>query len=743
MGRSRIRGTPSSTKTPRPAASTAARGRIAVPALPRKSSTRPASSGRPVPRIHSEPRPGSPRTSTVSARSAVSITRVSSLSSTPVTSVSPSASALSSRMRLDRLFEPGSTSVPSKRAMGSTVRRSGSMAHDKPDARAGIHWRSHDMFPRSAVEQSIPARFEEQVRRHPDRLAVKSGAAAWSYTELNARANRIAHAILEARSEPGETVALVLDQGVELVAAILGALKAGKIYVPLDPSLPAERLAELIADSRAPLVVTDARARPGTAAGRVLVATALAAGRPSGDPGLSIAPSAGAYVYYTSGSTGRPKGVLDCHRNVLHNVMRYTNTLRITSDDRLTLLQGPAFSGAVSSLFAALLNGGASFPYDVPKDGVRGIAPWLRREAITIYHSVPVLFRQVVSGDGSFPDLRLIRLEGDRASPGDVEVFRRRCAPGALLVNGLGATECGLVRQYVVSAETPVPASVLPVGYAVEDMEIVLLDEAGQERAAGEVGEIAVRSRYLATGYWRRPDLTADAFAAAPGRDGVRVYRTRDLGRMAPDGCLEHLGRKDFQAKIRGQRVDVGRRRSRAPRRGRREGRGGDHAPGRRSGAPPRGLRGAGDSPRAHRERAPTAPGRAPPRRHDPVRVRDPRPAAPRRQWQGGARRAGRARWPRGRRWTARSSSPGVSSSSSSRGSGSDCSASGRSARTTTSSISADTRCSPWRCSTRLERVLDRRVSPSVLLEGSTIERLADAIQREARGSAGPGRAPP
>ena len=412
------------------------------------------------------------------------------------------------------------------------------------------------MFPRAAIEQSVPARFEEQVRRHPDRLAVECGVDAWSYAELNARANQVAHAILDARSEPGETVALVLDQGAGLVATILGALKAGKIYVPLDPSLAPGRLAELVADSRAPLVIGDARARALAATGRrVLVAAELLAGAPAADPGLDIAPTAGAYVYYTSGSTGRPKGVLDCHRNVLHNVMRYTRTLGITSADRLTLLQGPAFSGAVSSLFAALLNGGASFPYDVPRNGVRGIAAWLRRGAITIYHSVPALFRQVVAGAEAFPDLRLVRLEGDTASPRDVELFRRRLAPGAVLVNGLGATECGIVRQLFVRDGTPIPARLLPVGYPVEDMEVVLIDDAGQECAPGEVGEIAVRSRYLATGYWQRPDLTAAAFTTL--RDGLRMYRTGDLGRMTPDGCLTHLGRKDFQAKIRGQRVEV------------------------------------------------------------------------------------------------------------------------------------------------------------------------------------------
>jgi len=416
-------------------------------------------------------------------------------------------------------------------------------------------------FAREAIEQSIGRRFEEQVRRYSDRLAVKSQGDAWSYAELNQAADRIAYGILAARGRAEEPVALVLDQGALLVAAILGALKAGKIYVPLDPAFPRARLGDMLADSQAALVLADARTHPlavDAASGRatVLDVGQIEDGGPADGPLPEIPPDASAYIYYTSGSTGRPKGVLDTHRNVLHNVMRYTNSLRISPDDRLTLLQGPSFSGAVSSMFAALLNGAAVFPFDVPKEGADRIAGWLRREAITIYHSVPSLFRHVATSGESFPALRIIRLEGDRASTRDVELYRKHFSATCTLVNGLGATECGIVRQYFVRAETPAPEGVVPIGYPVEDMEILLLDESGDAVGAGQVGEIAVRSRYLVPGYWRQPELTAAAFAVDRA-GGLRTYRTGDLGRMRPDGCLEHLGRKDSQAKIRGNRVEA------------------------------------------------------------------------------------------------------------------------------------------------------------------------------------------
>lgn len=415
-------------------------------------------------------------------------------------------------------------------------------------------------FARAELEQSLAARFERQVERAPERLAVRMGAESLTYAGLDSAANRIAHLLLERLGSDNEPVALLLPQSVAQVTAVVGALKAGKIYVPLEPAQPPARLAEAIADAGPRLVLTDAAhcdlARQ-VASGPHVIEVEAAAVAPDRRPGLVVAPDSGAYIFYTSGSTGRPKGVLDSHRNVLHNVMRYTNTLHLCSEDRLTLLQGPAFSGAVSSLFGALLNGAASFPFDVAREGADRIVGWLAAEAITIYHSVPALFRLVAPHGASLPALRVIRLEGDRATMRDLELFRRHFPADCVLVNGLGATECGLVRQYFLTPDRPLPEAVVPIGEPVEDMEVLVRGEDGGPVPEGEVGEIAIRSRYLATGYWGRPDLTAERFLADPARPGSRIYRTGDTGRLQPGGLLEHLGRQDGIAKVRGQRVEV------------------------------------------------------------------------------------------------------------------------------------------------------------------------------------------
>ncbi|MGL6279959.1 MAG: AMP-binding protein, partial [Gaiella sp.] len=408
-------------------------------------------------------------------------------------------------------------------------------------------------FPDEALEQSLCARFAAQVAVHRSCLAVADATASLTYGELDGWANGIARAVRERVPDPPRPVALLFRQGTASTAAIIGVLKAGNLYVSLAPDDP--RSAQMSEAVDAGVVLTDH--------GHRASAEALAAGRPvlcvdeiepAGDPDLHVAADALAYVFFTSGSTGRPKGVYDTHRNVLHNVLRYTNTLELAPSDRLSLVQSPSFSATVSSVFSALLNGAAVFPLHLDPQGVQQLGAWVRDERLTVFHSVPALFRALPRGAvQSFPDVRIVRLEGDRATSSDVELHRRHFGAESVLVNGLGLTETGLVRQLFVGRDTPVDAGVLPVGYPVRDMEVLVVDDDGREVAAGVSGEIAVRSRFLAAGYWNDPELTARRFVAS---DGLRTYLTGDLGRLRDDGCLEHLGRTDGGLKILGNRVE-------------------------------------------------------------------------------------------------------------------------------------------------------------------------------------------
>ena len=414
-------------------------------------------------------------------------------------------------------------------------------------------------FGRGEIEQSIPGRFEAQARRHGARAAVSAGGRTASYEDLNRQSNRIGRAVLSRRGETPEAVALLLGQGVALIAGILGVLKAGKFYVGLDARRPPPGLQALLAAGRAPLLLTDEAhfglaARIAPSGCEILNLDQIDPGLLDGNLGIEIPPDALAYLFQTSGTTGGPKSVVDCHRNVLHNILRYTNSLRIGPDDRLSLVQSPSFSGSVSSLFAALLNGACVCPFDMHSG--EDLARWLGRERVTVYHSVPTIFRSFLAADRAFPDVRVVRLEGDQAARSDVELLRKHFGPHCVLVNGLGTTETGLVSQFFVGQDTEISEGVLPVGYAVEGMEVSAIGDDGRPVPAGEIGEIAVSSEYLAVGYQNDPDLTRERFGEAyrPGRR--RTYRTGDVGRMDADGRLRHLGRKGSGVKIRGEFVE-------------------------------------------------------------------------------------------------------------------------------------------------------------------------------------------
>lgn len=420
-------------------------------------------------------------------------------------------------------------------------------------------------FPPEDVETSIPERFENIVSKFPDRLAIKTNEDAITYDELNKDANRLARSILRRRGRETQPIGLLLDHDASVIAALLGTLKAGKFFVPLDPSCPESRLRYVLKDSRASLLVTNSRNLPLARrlvhdSDQIVNSEELDAGFSNDNLGLQIPSVKIVSILYTSGSTGQPKGVLQNHQNLLHFTMTYTNDLHICPADRLTLLHYCSVSAAMRNLFGALLNGAAIFPFDLRRTVISNLPAWLIEQGITIYHSAPTVFRHFMASLTDkvlFPQLRLINLSGEAATKSDALQYKAIFSPDCVFVNMWGATETGFISQFFIDKESAIPGHMLPLGYGIQDKEILLLDDSGRKVGFNEIGEITVRSRYLSPGYWDRPDMNRIAYLFDPREANNRIYRTGDLARMLQDGCLLYLERKDFQVKIRGNRVEL------------------------------------------------------------------------------------------------------------------------------------------------------------------------------------------
>jgi amino acid adenylation domain-containing protein len=421
-------------------------------------------------------------------------------------------------------------------------------------------------FAGEEIEQSIFQRFETIARRYPDRIAIKTNDLVWNYAELDLAVDQLARTIAARSHERGEIVAVLLDHGADLIAVMLAIWKAGKTYVPLDSAQPPSRNRTILENTQAQLLVTNSRLRDYAAAIQKDI-DVVDIDEPAGDSplenfGAAALSDDSAYILFTSGSAGTPKGVVQSHRNLLHQIKRETNGLHICADDGLILLRSCSAIGGVRIVLSALLNGAAVYPFDLSQTGFMELAELLARGAITIYDSTPTCFRQfvtVLANQQGFPDLRLVRLSSEPVQRQDVELYKKHFSPACIFVNSLGLTETtGSIRHYFVDHDTRLESEIVPVGYAVEDMDVLLLDDDGREVGPGGAGEIVVRSRYLSPGYWRQPDLTRAKFFDDPVGNDRRSYLSGDLGQLSDDGCLVHLGRKDFQVKVRGYTLDIG-----------------------------------------------------------------------------------------------------------------------------------------------------------------------------------------
>ncbi|MCL4773584.1 MAG: amino acid adenylation domain-containing protein, partial [Burkholderiaceae bacterium] len=411
--------------------------------------------------------------------------------------------------------------------------------------------------------------FEEQVGRTPEACAVIFEDRRLDYAGLERQANRLAHHLRALGVGADVVVALCMQRSLEMMVAILGIMKAGGAWVPTDPDSPAARIGFVLADSAAPVVLTQqavlGRLREtGTQAHAIALDSpdwhALADTLPTTCPEPLAGPDHLAYVIYTSGSTGEPKGAMITHRGICNRVLWMIDHLRLTAADRLFQKTATTFDASVWKFLAPLVVGG---PVILARPGGEKDTAYhaeaIRHYGITITNAVPTELRALLlePAFAACTSLRHFVTGGEALDPELVREFRR-CLPETELGHYYGATEASDVSTSMDPAAPAAGHGPVPIGRPIANTRVYVLDTHLQPVPVGVVGELCIGGVGLGRGYLNRPDLTAERFIANPFVPGERLYRTGDLARWRPDGMLAFVGRTDHQVKIRGQRIELG-----------------------------------------------------------------------------------------------------------------------------------------------------------------------------------------
>lgn len=429
-------------------------------------------------------------------------------------------------------------------------------------------------FREADLRASVPARFQQVLAQTPpDRLAYVSVEERLTYQELAAASWQFA-AVLVALLDRGtsrstqKAVALLLPpQGAEALIGMIGVLAAGHFYVPLDFVMGEAMLRDILLECSPQAIVTTTTLHdrltsilPVGQNPPVLCLDALAPNPAQ----FSIAPPADdqmlACIQYTSGSTGRPRGVMRTHAAHLYASYLACHDLAFMPGAHIAHLRSYAYGASQQPVFGGILNGATVYSLPAVELTPAMLYHWIDEQAITHLYVTLGLLRGLADLSEARPpltSLRVIMTGGEPLYRSDVERLYRLLSPTCKIVARLVSTETSVYARFVIQADTTCPGDAVPGGYAAPGTQVMILDEHRQPLPAGEVGEIAVRSRFLAAGYWQRPEDTAARFLPDPHGGEERIFLTGDMGRMSADGCLEMVGRKDFMVKIRGYRVEL------------------------------------------------------------------------------------------------------------------------------------------------------------------------------------------
>jgi amino acid adenylation domain-containing protein len=418
-------------------------------------------------------------------------------------------------------------------------------------------------FPQGRLVKDL---FEETAAAVPDDVAVVFEGDRLTYRELDERANRLAHRMRRLGVRPGRRVGIYMGKSVDLVTAVLGVVKAGGAFVPLDPMYPADRIEFMLADAEPAVVIARPEDPPPVVGADARIFTEWnELDQESNEPLPTEARGDDlAYVIYTSGSTGRPKGAMITNASLANAFYAYDEAYRLT-DDTTCHLQMASFSFDVftGDVIRSLLSRSKLVlcPLEVVMDPAR-LYELMREERVDCAEFVPavatMLCEHVASVGGSLDFMRLVVVSSEGWRGDKHELYERVCGPMTRLINAYGLTEATIDSTYFEATSELVPDRFVPIGKPLANTEIYLLDKNLEPVPVGVPGELCIGGAGVALGYLNRPELTAERFVDSPFSPGTRLYRTGDLARWLPSGDVEFLGRADRQVKIRGFRIEPG-----------------------------------------------------------------------------------------------------------------------------------------------------------------------------------------
>jgi len=434
-------------------------------------------------------------------------------------------------------------------------------------------------FEASGLNTTVSHRFEHIVQVYADQPAIQTDTQSWTYDTLNQRANQIAHTLLRQCGPQQAQVGILCSDVLWQVAALLAVIKTGKTVVMLDLTLPNQRLRLIIEDAQTEVILFDAalaaQANALTQTPSPISSTSIEANNPIQqicvdrlppstalhNPGMIYAVATPLAIIYTSGSSGQPKGIVRSHQAQMQGLWANQRQYQTTNNTNWAITSPLAYAAAWSMTMRSLSSGGCIHYYDAARKGTSGLGDWLHDRHIH-YFSPPLTFLKQWCHDLlhpiHLPHLQLVLLTGATLNKADLVQLKNKVLGNYNIANNYGATETLSANYYLIhiNAIETLAEGIIPVGFSMPNKQTLIYADNGDQVTNNQVGEIAIKSRYLAH-YWRSPQLNQAKFLAVPDEPGTDVFFTGDIGYQDEKGCLFLTGRKDFMVKIRGYRVEL------------------------------------------------------------------------------------------------------------------------------------------------------------------------------------------